>query len=150
MADSIKSPLTMQSVIKLPLDTSIINYESQGDKDDSEFQLLLHRSMHEGGHKSSTISIKVEVLMLSWEESCDNLKPEKEMNRLRSTFEGRFKYHTKVQYLDTIEEKRLAVRVNSMVAGFVDRHDGPNTLLIVYYAGHTRPAENSGGLQLFE
>ena len=65
--------------------------------------------MHGGGHKSSTIYKKVEVLMLSWEEICDTLKTEKEMDRLRSTFEGRFKYHTKVQYLDTNVEKRLAV-----------------------------------------
>lgn len=150
MEDSIKSPLAMQPVIKLPLDTSTINYESQSEKEDSEFQLLWYRIMYEGGYKSSTIYKKVEVLMLSWEEICDTLKTEKEMDRLRSTFEGRFEYHTKVQYLDTNVGKRLAVRINSIVAGFVDRHDGPKTLLIVYYAGHARPAENFGGLQLFE
>ena len=150
MEDSTKSPLAMQPVINLPLDTSTIKYESQDEKDDSELQLLWHRVMDEGVHKTSTIYTKVEVLMLSWEESRGDFSSREELDRLRSIFEKKFKYHTKVQYLDTSIQQRLQARVNLIVAEFVHRHDGPNTLLIVYYAGHARPGDHYGDLQFFE
>ena len=140
----------MQPVIKLPLDTSTVNYESQDEKDGSDLQLLWHNIMHEEMYQKSMVYTKVEVLMLSWAEKRDNLKTQEEVGRLRSTFEEKFNYNIQIQYLDTSVLQRLQVRVNSIVARFVDAHDGPNTLLIVYYAGHGRPAEYPGGLQLFE
>ena len=39
--------------------------------------------------------------------------------------------------------------MNAIVAAFVEQHDSPNTLLIVYYAGHNRPGPDYGSLELF-
>ena len=140
----------MQPIRKLPPDISTVNYESQDEKEDSELQLLWHKVINEGMYQKSTVYTKVEVLMLSWAESFGDLKTKEEVGRLRSTFEKTFNYNIQIQYLDTTVLQRLQVRVNSIVANFVDAHDGPNTLLIVYYAGHARPAKHPGGLQLFE
>ena len=143
-----KTPFTMQPIIKLPPDTSTVSYESKEEKDDSELQLVWQKVMEEGNYKDSTIYTKVEVLILCWAEELADMNTKGEVDRLRSTFEQRFNYNTQVEYLDTSVDRRLQVRVNAIMASFVCDHDGPNTLLIVYYAGHGRPANNFGGLEL--
>ena len=149
MEDIVESPLPSQPVIRLPLDTSTINYESQDEKEDSELQIHWHRVMRKANYQTSTLYMKVEVLMLSWEESCGDMNTKEEINRLRSTFEEKFEFHVVVQYLNHTLPQRLQARANAIVGRFMYDYDGPNILLIVYYAGHARLAENHGGLQLF-
>lgn len=148
MDDRIEAPLTMKTAMKLPPDVSTVNYESQDEKDDSDLQLLWSRIMDEGNYTNSSTYIKVEVLLLCWAESCNDMTTREEVNKLVTTFEDHFYYNTQVQYLDTTIEGRLQVRVNHIVATFVHDHDGPNTLLIVYYAGHGRPGGDYGDLEL--
>ena len=105
--------------------------------------------MDTGPYKTSSAYKKVEVLLLCWERSCDDLATKNEVDKLKATFENRFNYHVDVKYLDATIERRLQVRVNGMVAKFVDEHDGPSTLLIVYYAGHGRPGTEYGNLEFF-
>lgn len=147
MEESITSPLTMKPVINLPQESSTVDYESEVEKQDSDLQILWSRVMDEGKYKTSSDYKKVEVLLLCWKHN--DLTTENEIDSLKATFEECFNYHAEIKYLDTTIEQRLQVRVNAIVAAFVGEHDGPNTLLIVYYAGHGRPGGEYGSLELF-
>ena len=149
MVDNTRSPLAKGPVINLPPEPSTVDYKAQDTKDDSEYQVLWSKKMDEGKkyNRSSTYT-NVAVLLLCWEETCDDLAVKEEVSKLRNTLEGRFCFHTQNSYLDTKNEKRLQVQVNSLVASFICAHDGPNTLLIVYYAGHGRPGDRYGHLIL--
>ncbi|KAL8687200.1 MAG: hypothetical protein Q9218_006564 [Villophora microphyllina] len=92
---------------------------------------------------------KVAVLMLCWEERSCDLDTLAEVSRLSSVFEESFGYDVSTLYLDPKQEQRLQVQVNAKFANFIATHDGPNTLLMVYYAGHARPGKSSGILELF-
>ena len=106
--------------------------------------------MDEGDLKGRTVYKRVEVLLLCWAEKLGELNTKDEVDRLRSIFEQRLNYHTQIEYLDTTVEEKLQIRINRIMASFVGAHDGPNTLLIVYYAGHGRPAEKFGGLKIYK
>ena len=147
MDESITSPLTMKPTINLPQDPSTVDYESQDEKQDSDLQITWSRVMDEGKYRNSSTYTKVEVLLLGWERT--DLTTKDEIDSLKATFEKRFNYHVEIRYLDTTIEQRLQVRVNTIVAAFVGEHDGPNTLLIVYYAGHGKPGGEYGSLELF-
>jgi hypothetical protein len=54
-----------------------------------------------------------------------------------------------VRKILTQDPRRTAqAQVNKHLSEFVFDHDDTNTLLIIYYAGHGRPGESSGGLKL--
>lgn len=105
--------------------------------------------MDQGPWKNTSTYKKVEVLFLCWAKNSDDMATKEEVNHLRSVFESRFNYHVEIKELDNHSEKKLQVQINSIVAGFVGSHDGQNTLLIVYYAGHGRPGDYYGSLELF-
>ena len=147
MNEDITSPHTMQPAISLPQDSSTVDYESEDEKEDSDLQLRWSRVMDEGEYETSSSHTKVEVLLLCWKHSCSDMATKEEIDDLKATFEDRFNYHAEIRYLDVT--KRLQVHVNAIVATFVAQHDSPNTLLIVYYAGHGRPGPEYGSLELF-
>lgn len=149
MDESITSPLTMKPAIHLPQDPLAVDYESEDEKKDSDLQLLWSRVMDKGNYKTSSTYTKVEVLLLSWKEGCNDMATQDELDKLKATFENRFNYHVEIAYLDTTIEQKLQIRVNRIVATFVDEHNGPDTLLIVYYAGHGKPGGEFGTLELF-
>ena len=149
MDEHITSPHAMKPAIKLPQDPSTVDYQSEDEREDSDLQLLWSRVMDEGNYKTSSTYTKVEVLLLCWKEGCNDMATQDEIDRLKATFEKRFNYHVGIAYLDTTSEQKLQIRVNRIVADFVDEHDEPNTLLIVYYAGHGRPGGDFGTLELF-
>ena len=147
MSEDIISPHTLQPATSLPPDSSTVNYESEDEKEDSDLQLRWSSVMDEGHYETSSSHTKVEVLLLCWKHSCSDMATNEEIDDLKATFEDRFNYHAEIKYLDVT--KKLQVRVNAIVATFVEQHDSPNTLLIVYYAGHGRPGPEYGSLELF-
>ena len=105
-----------------------------------------------GRHETSTAYKKVAVLLLRWGDNIDDLGTRVEVESLKATFEDRFNYHVEIKNLELSSRKSLSsleVRVNGLVAKFVDDHDGPSSLLVVYYAGHGRPGTQYGDLELF-
>ena len=134
---------------RLARDLSKVNYESEDEMQDSDLQLAWSKIIDKGGYKTSSTYTKVEVLLLCWNHSCSDMTTKDEIDGLKAVFEEKFNYHAEVQYLDITVGQRLQVRVNTIVAAFVGKHDGPNTLLIVYYAGHGRPGSEAGSLELF-
>ena len=87
---------------------------------------------------------RVKVLLLSWREKCcDNLNTWEEIDRLEHVLQNMFHYDTQRKYLCRHERTSVQVQITYIVAGFVNVPEGPNTLFIVYYAGHAIPANNS-------
>lgn len=115
---------------------------------DAEYQVQWNITMGQGNYNHPSTYKKVEVLLLCWAQNSSDLKTTKEVDALRLVFEDRFKYHTTIQYLDNDNKQKLQVQINGIVATFVQKNDGPNTLLIVYYAGHGKPGEIHGHLEL--
>lgn len=80
------------------------------------------------------------VLMLSWEDGDIN-NESKEFKRLGKVFREEFHYEV---HEWQIPWKKTAIRLVARVHEFVASHDGPNSLLIIYYAGHARRGDPSG------
>ena len=131
-------------------DRSNVNFESESEIDASNHQVLWTNIMGEGlRYKNSSGYTKVEVLMLGWAKGCGDLATHCEIEDLKIVFEKHFNYNTTVEYLDANQGSSLQLQVNCIVASFARMHNGPNTLLIVYYAGHGKPGDFHGDLKLF-
>lgn len=104
--------------------------------------------MDKGPYKNLTTYHQVKVLSLCWADNSDNMAAEEEVDKLKIVFEEQFHYQFYKEYLDTTSAGKLQVQVNAIVAAFVKAHDGPHTLLIVYYAGHGRPGGYYGALEM--
>lgn len=113
----------------------------------AEYQICWNIIMDQGGYHIPSAYEKVAVLLLCWAQ--DDLKTAGEVNALKSVLEERFRYHTTMACLDNNNKQRLQVQLNTKVAAFVGANDGPNTLLIVYYAGHGKPGKIHGYLEMF-
>lgn len=131
------------------VDSSISDFELDDQKNDSNLRVKWSKVMDQGPYKNPSTYRKVAALFLCWTENSNDLATEDEVNRLRSVLQEQFNYHVQVKSLDNYIEKKLQVRINRILAEFVHEHDGPNTLLIVYYAGHGRPGPYYGQLELF-
>ena len=139
----------MQTKPRAPQTPKIVNYQFRDEIDNSEHQLKWSEIMDRGNYQKPSTYEKVEALLLCWQDNSNDMSTKGEVKRLKAVFEKKFKYNTQIEYLDNSLETKLQVHVNATVAAFVKAHDGPNTLLIVYYAGHGRPGSYFGSLELF-
>lgn len=144
-----RSLTMMRPEMSIPAEFSTADNESQNGNEKSALELLWNNVMDRGSHRGFTTYTNVQVLLLCWADNCDDLTTKEEVTRLSATFEKRFNFHTQIKYLDTSHRTRSQLQVNSIVASYVGAHDGPRTLLIVYYAGHGRPGSLYGSLELF-
>lgn len=91
---------------------------------------------------------RIVVLILYYE---NQLQPWKELrdeiNRLTSVFRTGLGWEV-IECGIPILHYGLQARVNRSVADFVDDYNDPDTLLIVYYAGHGQPGDYLGALKL--
>lgn len=142
------SEQAMNPGIKLE-DPSTVGYESADEIDASKYQVVWTNVMAEGRYLSPSVYKKAEVLIICWKEHCCDLDTQNEVKGLVSVLEMGFGYGITIVHLEAKEEGRLQVQLNAKVAGFVDTHDGPDTLLIVYYAGHGKPGKYFGDLEIF-
>lgn len=70
------------------------------------------------------------------------------MADLEHVFQDIFKYKTTKKILQQNPKKHPQTQINLYLAEFVHTHDDPNTLLIVYYAGHGKLTDGDNGLAL--
>ena len=120
-------------------DPSMTDFQSKDVIRELEHQILWNRVINDKEHiRSRRLNPykEVEVLLLCWDESCSDMNTEVEVEGLKAVFETRFGYNTTVEHLNTWDKKNLQMHINSKVAIFVGARDDPDTLLIVYYAGH--------------
>ncbi|MCJ1246796.1 hypothetical protein MMC30_004005 [Trapelia coarctata] len=146
MVDCAGLPNVLQPDLLMSPDHSIVDYESKSEKDASDYQEMWTSIMDKGSYKNPSTYRKVEVLMLCWAENSDDLATKREVEELKVVFEDQFHYHARIDYLDNHSSTKLQLQVNAIVAGFAKEHDGPNTLFIVYYAGHGKPGDTHGQL----
>lgn len=117
------------------------------DHDPNSLQAAWNKAMV--GLNSSSVSYKdVSVLLLSWDQDFDDLGVKEEVDALEAVFRNRFNYHVQSSTLKTYEKRSVQLLVNSIVANWVCKKDGPDTLLMVYYAGHGSPGQTPGHLEL--
>ena len=151
MAFSGKHSKTWSPTIQLQ-DSSFVDYDSADEEDASQYRVLWSNLMDKGKYLESTRYHKAEVLMLCWDETNNALATTKEVDDLTTVFEVKFGYHVTIAKLSrkTLqpEGSKLQVEINFQVASFVRKHDGPNNLLIVYYAGHGKQGTRYGDLEL--
>ena len=142
-------PDTMQtepSSLAPERDGLLVHSLHEDEKKNADYQICWNIVMDKGGYKNPSSYEKVAVLLMSWAQ--DDLKTAGEVNALKLVLEERFRYHTTMAYLDNNNNKKLQVQLNKKVADFVHEYDGPNTLFIVYYAGHGKPGKLHGDLEL--
>ncbi|KAF7505934.1 hypothetical protein GJ744_012376 [Endocarpon pusillum] len=100
------------------------------------------RSNLEQGHEERRIEGFASIqngfaLMISWESEHDDLHVKQEVDTLSAILRDTFGYKI-IPALLGCNSKRAQAQANHLVAEFVWRHDGPNNLLIVYFAGPPR------------
>jgi hypothetical protein len=118
-----------------PSPTSLNSTEFHPSRDDQEQSRL-----QECWDKSIAQSMdlpegyqNVYVLMIKWQDKIDQLRVRQEVNDLTSVFQNIFKYDvTELQ----LEASNPQLQLKSEVLRWAWEHDGPDNLLIVYYAGH--------------
>ena len=134
--------------IRMTPELPTMNYEAQDEKENSEYQVLWSNTMDKGKYKSSSTYTNANVLLLCWSESSDDLRVKEEVIKLKNTFETRLNYDAEIAYLEATASRKPQVQVNTIVQRFIDAHDSPTALLIVYYAGHGKPGNYFGSLVL--
>ncbi|KAF7520123.1 hypothetical protein G7054_g12877 [Neopestalotiopsis clavispora] len=88
------------------------------------------------------------VLLLSWHRDFEDLETDEEVTNLERLFQEKYRYTTTRAELKPDSQNSAQLQLNKHLSDFVYDHDGPNALLIIYYAGHGRPGQIPGGLHL--
>ena len=123
-----------------------VNDQIRREVHDSQYQVRWSKIMDKGNYQDPTTYTNIVALLFGWEDHCNDMETKDEVHRLEAVLKDDFHYKTQTEFLDS--RPGLQLRVNARVAVFVEAHDGPNTLLIVYYAGHGRPGNYPGSLIL--
>ncbi|KAF2466508.1 uncharacterized protein BDR25DRAFT_317532 [Lindgomyces ingoldianus] len=89
---------------------------------------------------------KVAVLLIKWADQLDELKTRDEALELDAVFRKEFHFHTEIVELNVSSKPQH--QMNRHLSAFVEKHDGPNNLLIVYYTGHGVYREDGKFLEL--
>jgi len=107
--------------------------------------------------------ISVAVLLIKWDAELDELKTGEEVERnptfsfpprltmqqakeLEAIFKNRFRFVTETVELNVSSKPQH--QINRHLSAFIEKHDGPNNLLIVYYTGHGVYREDHKHLEL--
>ncbi|TGO24997.1 hypothetical protein BPAE_0090g00410 [Botrytis paeoniae] len=136
-----RKKITASTIIIPPID-----YQDKDASNDSKLKALFDE--HMSAKNASVAYREVHVLLLSWDRKDDDLHVEQEVADLENVFRDIFKYKTTQKILQQNPRKHPQVQINLYLAEFVHNHDDPDTLLIVYYAGHGKLSDDGGGLAL--
>ncbi|KAF7960137.1 hypothetical protein EAE96_001736 [Botrytis aclada] len=122
------------------------DYQDKEASNDSKLKAIFDE--HMSAKNASVAYRQVHVLLLSWDRKDDDLHVEQEVADLENVFRHIFKYKTTQNILQQNQRNHPQVQINLYLAQFVADHDDPNTLLIVYYAGHGKHSNDGDGLAL--
>ncbi|ERF68921.1 hypothetical protein EPUS_08081 [Endocarpon pusillum Z07020] len=147
MVELTQTPLFPESSNKacsIPQTAKHVQYTKKEERDASELQITWNSVMDKGNYRRKSLYTHVAVLVLYWEDG--DLDVHDEVKELVDIFQKLFNYSVdhgplKGPYANT--------HINFLVAEFVHKHNGRGKLMIVYYAGHGRPGESHGSLELF-
>lgn len=163
-AHQIPNPLRKTPSIpfdKAPTATSRVQYEADTEKSNDDLRHVFNDHMNKTGHyMTSSFYKKVKCLLISWDDDCDDLHTGPEVGFLHDNSSSRLmvqvaelanvlenKMHFKVtRALLTNDGDHLAhLQVVHHIVNFIWAEDGPQTLLMFYYAGHGSPKSMRGG-----
>jgi hypothetical protein len=138
-----------------------VEYEDPYERLDGALQRAWTSVMDQDGHyKTSPFYRKVKCLLISWHKDCDDLDTEEEVSlampwgwiqlinqvsKLGSLLETKFNYKVKRALLGHDPRHDPFLQVTRSIVDFIWEEDGPNSLLMVYYAGHGAPKPRRGG-----
>ncbi|KAI4609127.1 hypothetical protein J4E83_008768 [Alternaria metachromatica] len=88
---------------------------------------------------------KVTVLLLKWADELDELQTSNEVEELGHIFQDRFNFEIEVAELN--HRSKPQRQMDRIITTFVEAHDQPRNLLIVYYTGHAIHYKNAGRLE---
>lgn len=89
---------------------------------------------------------QVAVLLVKWEDALDELETRAEAEELAAVFRDRFHFVTETVELNVASKPQQQMR--TYMSAFIEKHDGPHNLLIVYYTGHGVYQEDQKYLEL--
>lgn len=103
---------------------------------DSKFQVMFAKAIDQEASKITSSHKKASALLLSWAKEPDEMDVQKEVDELEEVFKTSFNYTVVKHYLrpEGMQQTSLQVIVTGVIADFLLAHDGPDNLLIVYYA----------------
>ena len=113
------------------------------DYDEEEFKRRWEDSGVRGPFSRRPCYQRINVLLLSWRKCCENSHTSEEVDMLEHVFKNRFHYNTQREYLCHHADKIVQTQLNRIIAAFANIPRGPNTLFIVYFAGHAIPANST-------
>ena len=142
-----------------------IEYQAHCEKEDAASQLEWTTIMDDASETKASLYKKVSALVISWDESSDDLKTKSEVPQIfmlkynallmgvkveafSAVLVEQFNYKVTPAVLKIDHAQLPQVQIGYHVSQFVYQEDGPNTLLIVYYAGHGTPGSRPGNLAL--
>ena len=108
-----------------------VNFESQSEMGISESQKTWTDVMDRPIYKT------VAVLLLCWDDSFERSLALEEITSLGCLLSDSMNFYTQIECLSMAHKQKWQLQVNAKVSSFIFDHDGPMTLLIVYYAGHS-------------
>lgn len=144
-----------------PAATCRVQYENDIEKSNDDLQHAFNGFMEDAAHyKTSSFYKKVKCLLISWDDECDDLHTGPEVGFFHSSSKSRLivqverlanvlenKMHFKVTKAlltnDAMHPAHLQVEYH--IVNFLWAEDGPQTLLLFYYAGHGSPKSRHGG-----
>lgn len=143
--------MKMSSQLADPQHHSTIDYESDEEIDNSRYQIAFNDTMERYNLNNPLTYQKVEVLLLQWAKKSTDLSSalDDEVKRLKAVLEQKFHYHAVIECLESQSNVMLQAQVNMIISNFTYKHQDPETLLIIYYAGHGKPGHVHGELRLF-
>ncbi|KAF7872141.1 hypothetical protein EAF04_003066 [Stromatinia cepivora] len=143
------TPKTVLDNIKTTQSAIVIPKKDYQDKEASEDSKLKAIWDEQISAKNASLAYReAYVLLLSWHRDDDDLHVQQEVDDLEKVFRNTFKYQTTQKVLKQDPKKHPQTQINLFLAEFVHSHDGPNSLLIVYYAGHGKLIDGEDGLAL--
>jgi hypothetical protein len=119
-------------------DTSFVGYHVTQSSFTTQLDLAV-RAAWATRHRSKYVDVR--VLLLSWES--DDLGVDDEVSALASVFRDIYRFD--VEWW-TIPDETPGRHTTKKVIQFVESGNDPDTLLILYYAGHAAPNPYQSGL----
>ena len=138
--DGLTEPVTpseCSSSMDIASDAGILDRQTEIEDKNSEYTTIWSNVIAKGPYSTPSCYEGAAVLLFSWAKEFDGMHVEEETEELNKVFRDLFHFQTKKVYLEPCsptEGTNLQSKVSHMIANFISQFDGPNNLLIVYYA----------------
>ena len=158
-------PNTLSKTASIPFDksptaTSRVQYEDESEKSNDALRHVFNEQMEEAGqYNKSSFYKKVKCLLISWDDDCDDLHTGPEVGfshlscsprlmiqvaALANVLENEMHFKVTRALLNNDGKHLAHLQVVHHIVEFLWDEDGPQTLLLFYYAGHGSPKSLRG------